>query len=816
MIIIKTLSLLFLLTSCIDKGRIDVSLIKANNIVSGLTVTPQRISLRSGDTYKYTVTNGVAPYTGFPLGIGSFSNPNLEYSTPTSIAPLNHSINITGSSGLSASVDVDIIGFERGFLLDQPMSFGDQNYPMAMGKTLNGDLYVSSVVGDTPGWERWLTWRSTDEGLNWEKSDEFIQFEEGETHPMGITNKANDLYVCGYGWDSSDGIHEWFVRKTSDSGTTWSTSDRWKLDTGNNSCHDMATDNGTGNIYAAGYAYATGPGDSAIIRQSTDDGNSWSTIANLTTHNRFVSIMTSPTGVVWAVARNDSNNSTELFKGTYTSSWTWNGPYSMGISNLPSVAYQKHGDLHVVSDTTAYYTGQLAGRWVVQKTTDSGSTWANVYTDASTTEGVSIKVLGTGEIVSVGKRFTSPRAFEVIRSTDNGSTWTKTISDTTNSRGGTHLFECNDNSVVAIGVDFNVHDQIYVYRSTDKALNWSPRGQINYLSYLFSETYDYKEDAFGNIFTTGHVGKTDSNNNDTWAIMKSSDGGTSWSQSDVLTSPSADLHSYSVEPANGNYVYATGSNGTDLILRQSSDNGNTWSTLESFFIPGTTSIINTLITSDSVGNVYYTGYFNYGFTDPVLRKASSNGTIRTTETTFPIKPGSTHFFPKHLKAFADNSLWIGAVEKDAGVNTTVIYRSTDQGSTWTETMRRTGNSNSVKILRASNGDIYASNLGNVSLSSDNGLSWTDIYTGSLGTTNDLLLGNDNLIYIKTSDKVISYSNTLTDWFEVWNLNDVLTINYPYTTKMYNCSASDLNVCIIVVEIQSVLGGPNYMWPLKKQ
>jgi hypothetical protein len=809
--------LLFLLlfVSCLEKGEIDINLLFSKK--GTLNVTPTSVTMLTGETYQYNVLSGQAPYSGNALGQGLFNDPTLEYTAPKSAIPINHQITLSDNTGLSSLLNIEFMGFDRGPHMDQPQSYGDQNYPMTIVKANNGDIFASAVIGDSPGWERWVTYKTTDEGLNWTKSDEFIMFDEGESHPMGSANKGNDIYICGYAWLSGGPINsEWFVRKTTDLGLNWTTADRWNQENGNNVCYDITVDSGSGNIYGAGYAFFTGPGNSGVIRQSTDDGATWSTIYNTSTVRLFSSIKTAPDGSVWAIGRSSATSQPELYKGTFAGTWTWNGPYSLSLGSMGSAAYQEYGDLLIESNSIAYYVGTSSGRWVVQKTTDGGLTWSNMYTDASTsTGGVSIIKLASGDLVSFGGTTTGTRATQAIRSTDNGATWTKTFSENTVSQQGTYVVQADDNSVIGLGTDRGLHSQIYVYRSTDNGVNWALRTQVNYLSYLFTEVLDYQEDGSGNIYTASKVGITDANNKETWAVMKSTDNGTTWTQSDIFTDPVNDLTVFSVLPLSGGFVYSTGTNGADLIFRRSTDNGATWSTLETFNNAGATTTYNTLMTSDSLGNIFYTGLFNWGGIDPVIRKATSNGTVRSTVFTFPEKAGSTTFKPLSLKALSDDSLWIGATERDGGTTTTtVIYKSLDQGTTWTEMMRRTGNSSNVKILRASDGRIFASNLGNLSVSTDNGTTWTDIYTGALGSLSDFIISSDDQVYIKVSDKVIAYSNHLSNWFEVWDLADRLTVNWPNTAELFECSVSPVKVCVSVVEMTSGTGSVVRLWPLK--
>jgi len=804
--------------SCVEEGLVDVSLFKKNSTsIDTLNYTPLNATIHSGETIGYSFSNGQAPFLVSTGGVGTFNNLLLEYTAPRSSSPLAHQISVSDDVGNTAKVKFNILGFEKNIHLEQTKSFGEQNYPTNLAKTANGDIYMSSVVIDTPGWERWVIWKSTDIGSNWSIVDEFIFTDEGESHPLGIETKNNDIYVCGYAWESGGIINsEWFIRKSTDQGLTWQTIDRWNLETGNNVCNDIEHDSSTDDFFASGYAHTSASGDVGIIKQSTDDGQNWSVIFNDSDTRDVYTVKASPAGVIWAVAESDLGAGTVLYKGTYAGSWTWSGPYSIGINSIPSVAYQKFGKLLIESETTAYYASKHLGRWVISKTTDSGLNWTNIYTDGLSSEGVDILKTTSGDLISVGSNTTSPRNFEIIRSTDNGATWTKVLSDNTPAKEGTFVIEANDNSLLSITYEDGGSQQVHSYRSTDNGVTWSSRGEARYLSAIYTEINDYKEDSLGNIFTAGFTMMTDNNVNNTWSINKSSDNGISWSQSDILTDPTFDLSAHTIEPVSGGYVYASGGSRQGLLLRQSSDSGASWTTLE-LFNTGTTNNYKAFMGSDSFENIYYVAWQSDPAVSTQVRKASSNGTVRTTVGTFPMKAGSTNFSARSLEVLSDDSIWLGATEKDGGVTTTtVIYRTLDQGVSWTEMLRTPGNSSSIKVQRTSDGKLFASNLYKLSISTDNGVTWNSYYDGSLGSLKDFIIGNNDQVYILVNKKVITYSTQTSSWYEVWDMNDKINnAHNPAATGLFKCSASPIKVCLNVLEVFSGQeGDKNYLWPLK--
>lgn len=807
------LIIFFLIQSCVFvKGKTDVYIplgdLSTSSGGSSLDFPFSKMTILAGDTMTFTTTNGVGPYTANTYSTGTFNSGTTAYSAPDSSAPYSFNVEVTDSNGLIGNMPVEIIGFKEKFFLEQIKTFGDQNFPTSIAQSTDGSLYASSIFIDGTGWEDWGVWKSIDNGSTWIMVDKYLMYLYGESHPLEIATKGNDVYVCGYVWGSSGtpstANSEWLVKKSSDGGATWSVVDHWWGSTNDNICGSIAV-SPSGNIFASGYSY--NGGYHAIIRMSADDGATWQEIGNFTGAGTYVAnnVRVSANGDVWASVHND------IYKGVFTAgSWNWSGPYSITASNLGWVAYEKQGELTVVSNTQAFYTGQIGSNWKVFESIDAGVTWSEIY--SGTGEGVSIKVLSTGEIISSGNRSVgfSEKYHEIIKSSDSGSTFNLVMqsggnTNTTKEEGG-FLVELLNGDVLSLGMRY-LDDQMLVFRSTDKGDNWTQASIITFYDRFYSSVSDYAEDSLGNIFTAGWVSNVDPlDPSEPYVIMKSSNNGSTWTQSDYNKQSGEDHASDQIEINILDNIFATDYSFDSGIsqLRMSTNQGASWSTVDTSTISGTA---NYLLATDTAGNVYYSSSL-------ALRRGNPDGTGFVDAYTFPITGAQSSPKASDLIGLSDGSLLLAIYAVEATIGYKLIYRSTDQGATWTELYRIVGSQwTTFKLYEDQNGDYISLINGSIYRSSDTGASWSEIYnSATYGSAQSLVISNDSRIFFNANYKIYSYSANTSSWNLFWNINTVLTPNIDSEiASMFKCKFSPIGVCAAIIDYTKYDGYANYMW-----
>lgn len=809
----KFSSLLFLLLGCMN----EVEMSRVNPLTSGgsssnnaITLTPSSATIVAGQAFSVVASNGVAPYFGSANGVGTFSDPTLEYTSAVSQVPLIHNVTIMDQLGLTANLQLEILGFQSDGILEIPKGYGDQNYGMLLGQTLNGDLYASTVAIEGAGWEAWVTYKSTDLSLTWTEVDRYLMFTEGESHPMDIATKGNDIYICGYVWGTgvtpSPANSEWLIRKSTDGGASWSNIDYYYRVSGNNVCHSIAVNPNNGDIYAGGYSLTDGK-----IRMSDDDGVTWTEIAEFTGLGAAKLVRTSPNGTIWALVGNN------LYKGSFAGTWTWDGPYAVSATALQVVGYQQSGEFFFLSDTTAFYIGRTSNAWIIRRTTDAGVTWTTVYTGAASTEGMSMTQAQNGDLVAVGSTVSSPNTLRVLKSTDLGLNWSESFSAggvATSRLEGLYVLKSNtvDEDLVLLGANYNDY-QSFSYTSADDGDNWVRTGDLIFYDYLYSQVEGYAEDSSGNIYVTGWVYKTDPTiKREAFIVSKSTDQGQSWSQADTYFDPTGDASSERVKVAPNGDIFATGFSSTDgFIIRKSADNGVSWSTVET---NAGTSFGPKPIAIDSNNDVYY---FDGNLTPATLRKGISGGTVYSDRATFPLVPGPTNFRPTSLEAYDDGSVWVGArMDVGAGVFRSVIYRSSDGGGTWVEKLNVVSTVANVYLSRAPNGSMYTVINGDVYRSTDEGDNWTQIYFKEFGNAQNVVAATNDRPFIKVGNNVYYLADFSASWTQALDLTDRVS---PMAAEsglndIYQCQVSPLGVCLNVTDGNLQQGSIQGYWPLK--
>jgi len=617
---------------------------------------------------------------------------------------------------------------------------------------------------------------------------------------MQIATKGNDVYVCGYVWGyggtPSLANSEWLVKKSSDAGASWQVTDHWWASLGDNTCTSITT-SASGDIFTTGFNNNI----DSYVRMSADNGSSWQQIGSFPGTGAASSIEVSPNGNLWLVIEN------KIYTGVYTlGSWSWSGPISITGSSFGNVAYQKQGELEIVSNTHAYYTSRVSNTWRIYETTDAGATWTQIHSRSG--EGVSIKVLSTGEILSNGNRNVSfsEHYNEIIKSIDGGSTFNLVMQKGAVSleEEGGYLIELQNGDILSLGKR-ELDDQMMVYRSTNKGDTWSQASIITFYDRFYSQVSDYAEDSLGNLYTAGWIYMVDPlDPAEPYIIMKSSNNGATWTQSDYIKQSGSDHYSDQVEVNHLNNVFAVdySYDTAQSTLRMSTNQGASWSNVD--VING--SIQGSILEADAAGNIYY-------LSEHVLRRGSPTGTGFSTAFTFPLNGGQVSFKVISLQGLSDGSLFLGAYASESGTGHNIVYRSTDQGVSWNELYRVSGNSwSNMNFEESPNGDYIALIGDKILKSINNGVAWTEIYDGSLGAPNTITISTDSRIFFNTETIVYYYSVNTTSWNVFWNIENVLTpVIDSRVKKLFKCRYSSIGVCANVLDYTKNQGSANYLW-----
>ncbi|HMQ69476.1 MAG TPA: YCF48-related protein [Ignavibacteria bacterium] len=197
-----------------------------------------------------------------------------------------------------------------------------------------------------------------------------------------------------------------------------------------------------------------------------------------------------------------------------------------------------HTPMYGISFTDSE-TGYIAGSIDIQKTTNGGTNWINVY--SSTTNEIFTDIVftdpNTGYVAgSYGK---------LLKTTNAGQTWSTGVISTNGSMI-TSLCFVNENTGYAAG-DFGE-----IAKTTNAGQTWT--NQASPLQFAYLTSIDFQDE------NTGYVSSGS-------GLLKTTDGGTTWS---IMNAPAGGY--YKIQFRN-NFGYAVASNG---MIIKSTDSGNSW------------------------------------------------------------------------------------------------------------------------------------------------------------------------------------------------------------------------------------------------
>lgn len=352
-------------------------------------------------------------------------------------------------------------------------------------------------------------------------------------------------------------------------------------------------------------------------------------------------------------------------------SWQSVGPSNIG-GRISAIV------LHPTDANTIYAGAASGGVW---KSTNNGSTWANIFNESPSIGSLALDpnnpatiYVGTGEANPGGVAIYPGNG--IWRSTDAGQTWSNLGLSTTGQLGKIAIHSTNSNRifVAALGLYRSKTQERGVYRSTNGGVSWErvlftndSTGSCDLL--IDSANPDR---ILAGLWSRYRPFTHSIINSATTGLWLSTDGGDTWSQ---VTNgfPANDVNtgriSLAYAPSQTNLYYALVSNGTGVKgIYRSTDSGSSWTILGGTF--------------GGEGQVWYNNVTAVHPTNPNIVYAGMTSAYRTTNggTSWSTTATSVHVDHHAIEFDRSNPNRI-ALGNDGGV-----YISSNGGTSWVKSL----------------------------------------------------------------------------------------------------------------------------------
>jgi len=366
----------------------------------------------------------------------------------------------------------------------------------------NGTLFASGSGADSSGVRHGLVMASANVGITWSGLlDDFVYPGTHTTlYNAGmVADSAGNLYVAGTAYDDgtpSGGPNHWIVRRSTDNGATWSTVDDFAPGGFLTQPNGIGAD-AAGNIYVAGDADYVNPYDTTYwtIRKGVG-GTNFTTVDSISSGssgNTAMAVFAHPTAGLFAVGR---------------------APVAL---------------------TGKQFFGRSALEWTVRRSTNGGATWSTVDTFAfsssssvygSQANGIGADALGNLYVVGQAGAPNKPNGsgylhWVVRKSTNGGSTWTTVdnyqLSSTDYSQATAFAADSKGNLYVAGWGFANNGAANWIVRWNPVGTStWSTADDYTYAPGGSAWAFTMAANASGNVF----VGGGGSGTSEHWVVRK--------------------------------------------------------------------------------------------------------------------------------------------------------------------------------------------------------------------------------------------------------------------------------------------------------
>lgn len=673
--------------------------------VQHLALSQTSIGIITGESYSLsTLLSGGKPTYSGTSGLGFLNPTSLIYSVPLSSGSASEDVSLTDSVGQNILLNVKVRAFQTKlveYAYQGPTGEIAVNDLKAQPST--GHLFSASMDLSSNGNWIWTVKKSTDNGVTWNLADNFSLDPGFTSEAKSIAfDLTGNIYVVGTAIDKNSVSH-WLIRKSIDSGATWSTLLDYQWESGYMTFGKGIFISTADKIYSVGSAVnsLSGGYQKWLTLQLNTDGSGLNVIDNY-------DLGVSTTSIAESVTTDLANNIYVAGNGAGASGSKWvvrksaDGGATWSVVDFyqPNTFFPffakkiKADSLGNIYTVGFGFFGTSYASWVVKKSSDYGATWNIVdqynYFTGKESKALNLDLDASGNVYVTGYGIgNSNETYLLVRKFD-GSVWSSSAQLNMSSstlQGQISGVVVNGSTISAAGYFFDADNRskMIFLQSSNSGGTWGTMNQY------FNDFRPHNEvndlvDFSGNLFAGGY--QKDSNSVQTWHLKKSSDNGATWSVSDTYNLSAlrnSSLNAMAINSAS-NILFTVGaaedsSAVPHWIVKRSTDFGTSWSTSEDFFItPGFAASANGAYFS-SGGKLYVVGEAKILANEQkwVVRQSADNGITWNNLDNY----NTTGF---KASAYAVNEsagkiVVAGSDQQVIGVKATVRY-SSDGGANW--------------------------------------------------------------------------------------------------------------------------------------